>query len=41
MWVDYMKHDQVTDEEIRKAFTEMDRSHRETFIRSLFLRMNR
>lgn len=41
MWVDYMEHDQVTDEEIRKAFGEMDRSHREAFIRCLLRRMKK
>jgi hypothetical protein len=41
MWDDYMKYDQVTDVEIRRAFNEKDRVQRETFLRSLLIRLRK
>lgn len=38
---DYMIHDQVEDDEVRRAFNHKDRAEREAFLRNLLIRMKK
>ena len=41
MWKDYMLYDQVSDEDVRRAFNHKDRTEREAFLRNLLIRLRK